>query len=131
MNSVVHFELPADDLGRANAFYREAFGWTITSAEPDVSSGYQMAVTTPSNEKTQRPTEPGAINGGIFPRTSLLQHPDIMIDVPDMDATLEKVARSGGEVVREKRAAGDMGWSAYIKDTEGNVVGLWQSTMNR
>ena len=27
MNSVVHFEMPYDDAGRAAAFYRSAFGW--------------------------------------------------------------------------------------------------------
>jgi len=26
----------------------------------------------------------------------------------------------------KKQQVGDMGWTAYIKDTEGNVIGLWQ-----
>ncbi|MDQ1668085.1 MAG: uncharacterized protein QOE40_146, partial [Actinomycetota bacterium] len=28
---VVHFEIPADDLARAQEFYRSAFGWEINS----------------------------------------------------------------------------------------------------
>ena len=39
---------------------------------------------------------------------------------------MDKVRQSGGAVVREKSKAGEMGWSAHVKDTEGNVVGAWQ-----
>ena len=28
-NPVVHFEIPADDVARAKAFYAKTFGWTI------------------------------------------------------------------------------------------------------
>ena len=42
---VVHFEIPADDVGRAEEFYRSAFGWTLNSM-PDM--GYTMVSTTPN-----------------------------------------------------------------------------------
>ena len=29
--------------------------------------------------------------------------------------------------MREKREVGDMGFVAYFKDTEGNVVGFWEN----
>ena len=38
---VVHFELPADDMERAKAFYAEAFGWTL-STMPEFN--YTLAV---------------------------------------------------------------------------------------
>ncbi len=33
---VVHFEIPADDVERAQSFYQEAFGWQITPM-PDMN----------------------------------------------------------------------------------------------
>jgi len=32
MNSVVHFEIPADDVERAKKFYSENFGWKLIQA---------------------------------------------------------------------------------------------------
>ncbi len=29
-HTIVHFEIPADDLDRATKFYREVFGWEIS-----------------------------------------------------------------------------------------------------
>ena len=63
-DKVVHFEIPADDLDRARAFYGEAFGWTINSI-PELD--YSSVETTPTDE-TNMPTEPGAINGGMMRR---------------------------------------------------------------
>jgi uncharacterized protein len=31
MRKVVHFEIPADDLDRAKAFYDSVFGWQLTT----------------------------------------------------------------------------------------------------
>ena len=36
------------------------------------------------------------------------------------------VKNMGGEVVRGKMQVGEMGHAAYFKDTEGNIIGLWQ-----
>lgn len=70
--------------------------------------------------------EKGAINGGMLKRQGELKSPIITIGVGDIDASLDKVRQSGGAVVKEKFKVGEMGWSAYVKDTEGNVVGVWQ-----
>lgn len=34
--------------------------------------------------------------------------------------------RAGGKVVLEKEDYGEWGWYARVKDTEGNVFGLWE-----
>ena len=34
--------------------------------------------------------------------------------------------KMGGKMVREKMQVGDMGYASYFKDTEGNIIGLWQ-----
>jgi predicted enzyme related to lactoylglutathione lyase len=121
-NRIVHFEIPVDDQERANTFYRDAFGWDITS-QP--GTGYTLVTTGPSG--ATGPTEPGYINGGMFEREAPLANPIVVVDVPDIDATLAKIGDRGGSTVREKFAVGDMGFAAYFTDTEGNVVGLWET----
>jgi predicted enzyme related to lactoylglutathione lyase len=49
------------------------------------------------------------------------------VDVEDIDATLEKIKSLGGSTVSPRQEIGTMGWAAYFRDTEGNVVGLWQN----
>lgn len=120
---VVHFEIPADDMGRARAFYRDAFGWRM---DPMPQMAYTM-VSTSESDPQGRPTQPGAINGGMLQRQQPITGPVITIGVDDIDAALEQVEKLGGKVVRGRDAVGDMGFAAYITDTEGNVVGLWQS----
>jgi predicted enzyme related to lactoylglutathione lyase len=120
---VVHFEIPADDVERARGFYREAFGWQLAPV-PDMD--YTMVTTTPSGPEGM-PTEPGAINGGMLARQGPVKGPTITVDVDDMDAALKKVQQLGAKTVTGRQAVGDMGFSAYFEDTEGNVIGLWQN----
>jgi hypothetical protein len=123
MDRVVHFELPADDVERAQNFYREAFGWGMNSMP---GMGYTMVSTTPTGDDG-RPTEPGGINGGMLARQNPVTAPVITIGVDDIDASLATVERLGGKVALGKQPVGDMGFSAYFVDPEGNVVGLWQN----
>jgi predicted enzyme related to lactoylglutathione lyase len=120
---VVHFEIPADDVARAEEFYRSAFGWNLSSM-PDM--GYTMVSTTPTDEQGA-PKDPGAINGGMFKREGQLSTPVITIDVDDIDKALETVAANGGSTVQGKQPVMDMGYAAYFKDSEGNLMGLWQT----
>jgi predicted enzyme related to lactoylglutathione lyase len=120
---VVHFEIPADDTGRAQAFYRDAFGWEI---QPMPEFDYAFVITSPVDDQG-RPKEPGEINGGMYQRNKDQPAPVVTINVDDIDAALARVAELGGAPVGEKAAVADMGWAAYFTDTEGNVMGLWQS----
>jgi hypothetical protein len=123
MGKVVHFEIPADDLPRAKKFYSTVFGWS-TSEMPEME--YVMLGTAESDENGM-PKEPGAINGGMMKRQDPLKHPVVTIDVENIDDALATVKKNGGQVVREKLAVGDMGFTAYFRDSEGNVIGLWQN----
>ncbi len=120
---VVHFEVPCDDAERARSFYADVFSWEVT---PMPEMQYTMVATGPSGE--QGPSEPGYINGGMFERGDFpVTAPVITIGVDDIDACLQKVGTSGGATVVDKMAVGDMGFTAYFKDPEGNVLGLWQN----
>ena len=121
--AVVHFEIPADDVERARTFYRDAFGWNIT---PMPEMQYTILATTPTNDQGM-PNDPGAINGGMFERADDISTPIITIDVDDIEAALTKVESLGGKTVRTSVAVGDMGFAAYFTDSEGNLMGLWQT----
>ncbi|HWB89733.1 MAG TPA: VOC family protein [Acidimicrobiia bacterium] len=120
---LVHFEIPFEDSERARSFYSEAFGWDMNHL-PEMN--YTLVSTGPSGE--QGPTEPGFINGGMMSRDdSPTPGPILVVDVDDIDAALTKIGELGGETVSGRVSVGDMGWSAYFKDPEGNLMGLWQS----
>ncbi len=122
-NPIVHFELPADDSARASAFYKEVFGWDIVPV-PEMKYTILRGAEV---DKENMYTEKGQINGGMFDRSDDLQHPIVTIDVKDIDASLEAIQQHRGSIIREKTSVGDMGWIAYFKDSENNVVGLWQN----
>ncbi len=120
---VVHFEIPADDEVRAGQFYSSAFGWKVNPV-PELS--YTMIQTTETDEQGM-PSAPGAINGGMFRREGTINSPVVTVDVDDIDEALQKIESLGGSTVSPRQEVGTMGWAAYFKDTEGNIVGLWQN----
>jgi predicted enzyme related to lactoylglutathione lyase len=127
MRKVVHFEIPADDVERAKSFYGSVFGWQLQTMSMG-ESDYTIVTTTPVDEKTQLPTEPGAINGGMFDRSERLPAPVITIDVDAIDQALEQVEAAGGKTVTSRTEIPGMGAFAYFEDPEGNVMGLWETT---
>jgi uncharacterized protein len=127
MSKVVHFEIPAEDLDRAKKFYGAVFGWTLQTTPMPGGGEYTSVVTTPVNEQTQIPTEPGAINGGMMERSATTPAPVITIDVDAIDVALKNVEAEGGTTVQPRTEIPGMGAFAYFKDSEGNVMGLWET----
>jgi uncharacterized protein len=125
MDKVVHFEIPADDVPRAKAFYGSIFGWELEST--DMGGGEYTIVRTVAVDDKQMPTEPGAINGGMMQRTADTPAPVITIGVESINDALKQVDASGGSTVQPRTELPGMGAFAYFKDSEGNVVGLWQN----
>jgi len=126
MGKVVHFEIPAEDLDRAKKFYGSIFGWDLQTM-PMEGGEYTMVTTTPVDEQTRMPTEPGAINGGMMQRDERVSAPVITIDVDAIDDALRDIEASGGSTVTPRTPIPGMGAFAYFKDPEGNVLGLWET----
>jgi len=126
MDKVVHFEITADDLARARGFYGSVFGWELQTI-PMGESDYTTVTTTPIDETTMVPTEPGAINGGLMQRSADTPSPVITVGVDGIDDALAKIEAEGGSVVHPRTEIPNMGAFAYFKDPEGNVMGLWES----
>lgn len=124
MDPVVHFEIPAKDIKRASAFYSKAFGWNLNQFP-----GFEYwSVVTTESDQNGTPKSPGSVNGGMGKQGEMAPNAvTVTISVSDIDATLASVKKLGGRPVGKKMPVGDMGWSAYFEDTEGNVIGLWQN----
>ncbi|MBI2971026.1 MAG: DUF1059 domain-containing protein [Candidatus Aenigmarchaeota archaeon] len=123
-DKVVHFEIPADNVARAQQFYSSVFSWQISRA-PMPGPEYYL-ITTTATDKKNMPVEAGSINGGMMKRMAK-EGPVVVVNVNSLDAALKKVQQAGGKVVMPKMQVGDIGLYARVMDTEGNVIGVWQN----
>ena len=104
-------------------FYADTFGWNLTDM-PQMD--YVMASTV-EVDSNQMPKEPGAINGGLMQRPKDAPHPTIYLDVPSVQDAIKKVEAAGGKVVTPFTPIPGMGAYGRVADTEGNIIGLFQS----
>ena len=128
-HTVVHFEIPADDPERAVAFYRELFGWSINKFEGGPGFPEYWGIHTVPADAQGRPSRPG-VNGGLMRRMHPQQPPANYISVESVDDYLARAVELGGQLALPKSPVPGMGWFAYIKDTEGNILGLWETDPN-
>lgn len=129
MNGVVHFEIGVKDLDKARAFYSETFGWKLQNWTMPDGSVYVGVHTTPIDEQTRLPLKPGAINGGIMKKNDAVKDVHgaiIAVNVASIDDSVQQVEKAGGSLVTPKTDVMGMGFYAYIKDPDGNLLGLWE-----
>src|SRR3989304_4458426 len=120
MNRVVHFEFAAVEPARAAEFYRQVFGWGITSwpgQEGDflVTTGPIDHTRTTGRLIRHQDAQPRTVNA---------------IEVDSLDDYAAKVKQHGGTVVVEKQVIPGGGYQIYCKDTEGNLFGVHQADPN-
>ena len=53
--------------------------------------------------------------------------PVIVVSVADIEESLEKIKEAGGKLIMPTQTVMDMGLYARVKDTDGNVIGVWQN----
>src|SRR5262245_48061298 len=109
----VHFEIQADDPERAKKFYGDVLGWKFQQYG---EMPYFLATTGDDSE-------PG-INGALTTRDPGMPPITNTVGVESVDASVERAVAAGGTVVAPKMPIPNMGWVAYLKDTEGNVFGM-------
>jgi uncharacterized protein len=108
---LVHVEIKAADIDRAQGFYSGVFGWEIGGPmSPEMD--YRLFQTGEDQGGGLYAGEPGNL--------------DVYFDTDDIDATIGKV-RSGGGESNDKQAIPGVGWFANCQDTEGNAFNLFQS----
>jgi predicted enzyme related to lactoylglutathione lyase len=120
----IHFEIHAADPERVQAFYRTLFGWQFQSWGGPVE---YWVITTGD------PGQPG-INGGLVRRRGAPPAEGqavnafvCTVDVPDLEATLRTVSSAGGTLALPRMAVPGVGHLAYVKDPDGNILGVLQA----
>jgi predicted enzyme related to lactoylglutathione lyase len=122
-HTVVHFEIPADDVEKLRKFYSELFGWKIERMPGPVE--YWGIATVPVNEKGM-PQRPG-VNGGMMKRQNPEHKPVNYIAVESVDEYVKKIEALGGRVIAPKMEVPGIGWWALALDPEGNQFAILQS----
>jgi predicted enzyme related to lactoylglutathione lyase len=120
--SIVHFEIPADDVDRARKFYSNLFGWKIEKIEGDIDLEYWMI--SQSGDISDKST----LRGGLMKRKDPEQPVLNYVGVPSIDEYSKKVNELGGKVVMPKTEVKGYGFFAVCTDTENNAFALWEYT---
>ncbi|MBS1810816.1 MAG: VOC family protein [Acidobacteria bacterium] len=123
MARVCHFEIHADDPNRAIAFYQTVFGWQFNKWEGP--QDYWLI-------KTGESDQPG-IDGGLLRRMGPAPTDGQAVNAfvctlitKTIDEDVNQATLNGGTVAVPKMAVPGIGWLAYVKDTEGNILGIMQ-----
>jgi len=119
MSRVVHFELAADDPTRALKFYEKVLGWTFTKYG---EMEYYLVTTGDAGE-------PG-INGALQKRIEAWPALVNTVDVKSLETAVAAVEANGGTVIERRMVIPGVGYLAYVKDTEGNTLGMMQEDLN-
>jgi predicted enzyme related to lactoylglutathione lyase len=128
MDPVVHFEMPYQSSERLIKFYSRAFGWKMQKFGEEMGN-YVTAATTETDENNMI-KNPGAINGGFFPKNSdSAQYPSVVISVDNIREAMKRVADAGGKVLGEPVEIPGIGQYVSFNDTEGNRLSLLQPSM--
>lgn len=124
MDRVCHFEVPYSDKARMEKFYSGVFGWQFMPAPGQMP--YTFVITTDVDEQFM-PKQTGGINGGTYPRGDQgATSPVVVIEVESCEQRISDVESAGGVNLFGPQQVGDMGIYAQVKDTEDNIIGLWQ-----
>jgi uncharacterized protein len=125
MNPVVHFEMPYENRDRMVKFYADVFGWTMHIYGEQMGN-YVVVKTAESDVTPDAPR--GAIGGGFYQKRSdwPAQYPAIVIGVEDIQESMRKVAKAGGEVLGEPMSIPSVGQYVSFYDTERNRASILQ-----
>ena len=134
MPTIVHFEIPADDVEKAKKFYTDLFGWKIEKLSVTDDSRLTSAATaqpieywiiTTTDDKGNK-----ALGGGMMKRQMPEQQVTNYIGVKSVDEYSSKVQKLGGKVVAPKHAVPGISYFAVCLDTENNAFAIWESSEN-
>lgn len=121
MSHAIHwFEIPTDNLDRAQAFYEAVLQRPMRREAMGPSQGAVFAYDPTQNgvggALMMGPTAPARSSGGTL----------VYLDAsPALDTTLQRVVQAGGIIALPTQALPEgMGFFAHIVDLDGNRVGL-------
>ena len=116
MSTIVHFDVPADNVERAKKFYSTLLGWKFESF-PEMQ--YNLITTTNLEGNF-------GVGGGMGKRMDPSQRIVNYFGVKSIDTAIKQVKSLGGTLLTDKMTVPKMGYLANCIDTEGNTFGLWE-----
>ena len=129
MSRVVHFEIHASNPESVIDFYRAMFGWSFVPWGPPGT--YWLIRTAPDAETGH---EPPGIDGGLVERRGPAATEGQSVNafvctvgVQDVEADMARAVSLGGTVALPRMAIPSVGWLGYVKDPDGNILGLMQN----
>jgi predicted enzyme related to lactoylglutathione lyase len=134
MPTVVHFDIPSDNLERTKKFYTELFGWKMDKMPGTDQREYWMFSTT-TNERGGSNSGGGGgeqqtVSGGMMERQMPQEPIMIYIGVDSVTQYSNKVERLGGKVIKQKTEVPGYGWFTICTDSENNGFALWEAKPN-
>src|SRR3990170_34029 len=115
-HTIIHFEIPADDVEKLRKFYSKLFGWKIEKTPGPMD--YWLIQTVPIDEKGM-PIRPG-VNGGMMKKQYPDHKPVNYVAVESVDEYSKKIEALGGKIIAPKMEVPGIGWWAFAVDPEGN-----------
>ena len=121
-HTIIHFEIPAEDIEKMRKFYSLVFGWKIDKMPGH--DEYYGIWTVPVDEKGML-LRPG-VNGGMMKKQNPEHKPINYILVESVDEYVKKIESLGGRIVVPKMEVPGIGWWASALDPEGNQFAILQ-----
>jgi predicted enzyme related to lactoylglutathione lyase len=124
MPNVAHFSINADDLKRAQSFYKGAFDWKF---EPWGPPGFYMINTGDESG----PHILGSLQGRreLVPGQRMTGY-ECTISVRSISKTIAAIKQHGGKLIMHKTVIAGVGSLVFFEDTEGNSVGAMEYDRN-
>ena len=108
---ISYLHIPSDDPAQSARFYHHVFGWTVHNNGNDAGfadgTGHVIGAWVKDRASSG--------DAGVLP----------YVYVESVDRVLERVSASGGQVLREPYAEGDLRVATF-QDPFGSVLGVWQ-----
>lgn len=120
MPNIGYFEIPVEDMEKAQGFYGELFHWQFQKMDGSPAECDYWSI------DTGTPDEHGIAFGGIMKKQGPAHRVTNYVIVDSVDTYLQKAQQLGASIHVPKTAVPGKGYFAICLDPDNNPVGLWQ-----
>lgn len=123
MANIAYFEIPSENIARAKKFYSKVFGWKINKTPMPNMPEYSSIVTGKSESKKGMSTlNMGGMMKRMYPEQGITSY----VEVASVVNTLGLAKKQGGKKMGETMVIPKVGTIAFMTDSEGNTLGIWE-----
>ena len=123
MNSVVYFEIQAQNPEKSAHFYEQIFGWKFIKEDSLPITYYRIETAGIHGGLFQRPADTPPLNCGTNAFTCSME-------VNDFDRIAALIIQNGGQIAMPKFAIPGRCWQGYFLDIDHNVFGIFEVNEN-